>query len=208
MRRRSQGLDLAGLDFLFPPFYFGQLLGLGPDFHHGRKRARRDSVNFTRCSSGSASTVFSISQLLTCLKANAQRQFGSILSCTRLKSPRTCFRRRKTYSFGVKLLLENLPPSLQNQSETLAKCLEAMNRVLPLKAVYLFGSHARGEARPDSDVDLCLVAEGATQQLKAAQRYRKAIWEIRPKPAFTLVPIAPQRLEEKKRSVIIFSRPS
>ena len=36
-----------------------------------------------------------------------------------------------------------------------------MDRVVPLKAVYLFGSHARGEARPDSDVDLCLVAEGA-----------------------------------------------
>jgi predicted nucleotidyltransferase len=37
-----------------------------------------------------------------------------------------------------------------------------MNEVLPLQAVYLFGSHARGAARPDSDVDLCLVAEGAT----------------------------------------------
>ena len=104
----------------------------------------------------------------------------------------------KTYSVAVKLLLENLPPSLANQRETLAKCLEAMDRALPLKAVYLFGSHARGEARPDSDVDLCLVAEGATEQLKAAQRCRKAIWEIRPKPAFTFVPISPTRLEEKK----------
>jgi len=98
----------------------------------------------------------------------------------------------------MKLLLENLPPSLVEQRETLARCLEAMDRVMPLKSVYLFGSHARGEARPDSDVDLCLVAEGATEQLKAAQRYRHAIWDIRPKPAFTLVPIAPQRLEEKR----------
>jgi predicted nucleotidyltransferase len=98
----------------------------------------------------------------------------------------------------VKLLLENLPASLANQRETLAKCLEAMDRVLPLKAVYLFGSHARGEARPDSDVDLCLVAEGATEQLKAAQRFRSAISEIRPKPAFTLLPIAPERLKEKQ----------
>ena len=94
--------------------------------------------------------------------------------------------------------MKNLPSSLANQRETLAKCLEAMDRVLPLKAVYLFGSHARGEARPDSDVDLCLVAEGAQQQLKAAQRFRAAIWDIRPKPAFTLMPIAPERLEEKK----------
>ena len=29
-----------------------------------------------------------------------------------------------------------------------------MNDVMPLRAVYLFGSHARGEAGPDSDVDL------------------------------------------------------
>ena len=102
------------------------------------------------------------------------------------------------YSVGVKLLLENLPPSLANQRETLARCLEAMDRVLPLTAVYLFGSHARGEARPDSDVDLCLVAEGATEQLKAAQKLRSAISEIRPKPAFSLLPIAPQRLREKQ----------
>lgn len=98
----------------------------------------------------------------------------------------------------VKLLLENLPPSLQPQRETIARCLEAMNRVEPLLAVYLFGSHARREARADSDVDLCLVARGASEQLKAAQRFREAIWDIRPKPAFTLIPIAPERLEEKQ----------
>ena len=98
----------------------------------------------------------------------------------------------------VKLLLENLPPSLRDQRDTLARCLEAMNRVAPLQAVYLFGSHARGEAGPDRDVDLCLVADGATEQLKAAQQFRGAISEVRPKPAFTLLPITPQRLEEKK----------
>ena len=41
---------------------------------------------------------------------------------------------------SVKLLLENLPASLQDQHETLAKCLEAMDRALPLTAVYLFGN--------------------------------------------------------------------
>lgn len=107
-------------------------------------------------------------------------------------------RHAKPYSVGMKLMLENLPSSLANQREILAKCLEAMDRVMPLQAVYLFGSHARGEARPDSDVDLCLVAEQATEQLKAAQQFRRAISEIRPKPAFSLLPIAPQRLREKQ----------
>jgi predicted nucleotidyltransferase len=73
-----------------------------------------------------------------------------------------------------------------------------MDRALPLRAVYLFGSHARGDARPDSDVDLCLVAEGAERQLKAAQEFRRAMRPLRGKPSFTLVPISPARLEEKK----------
>jgi|ERR1043166_2578354 predicted nucleotidyltransferase len=98
----------------------------------------------------------------------------------------------------MRLLLDNLPASLRQQRESLARCLQAMDRMMPLRAVYLFGSHARGEARPDSDVDLCVVADGATEQLKAARVFRRAMRPIRPKPAFTLVPIAAKRLEEKK----------
>src|SRR5437867_10243178 len=67
----------------------------------------------------------------------------------------------------VKLLLDNLPAKLQSQRDTLAQCLEAMDRVMPLRAVYLFGSHARGESRPDSDVDLCIVADGAERPHRA-----------------------------------------
>ena len=99
----------------------------------------------------------------------------------------------------MKLLLDNLPPSLAAHRDTLARCLEAMDRVLPLRTVYLFGSHARGDARPDSDVDLCVVADGAAKQLEAAQLFCRAIRPIRPKPSFTLVPITPERLAEKRR---------
>ncbi len=98
----------------------------------------------------------------------------------------------------VKLLLENLPPGLQSQRETLAQCLQAMDRALPLRAVYLFGSHARGEARHDSDVDLCIVSDGAERQLEAARKWREAMWGIWPCPAFTLLPISPERLAEKR----------
>jgi predicted nucleotidyltransferase len=111
----------------------------------------------------------------------------------------SCRKRRDGCSLQtVKLLLENLPPSLAAQRETMARCLEAMDRALPLREVWLFGSHARGEARPDSDVDLCLVAEGAEQQLQAAQQFRRAMRPLTGKPSFTLVPIAPARLAEKK----------
>ena len=98
----------------------------------------------------------------------------------------------------MKLLLENLPPSLAPQRETLRRCLEAMNAALPIQQVILFGSHARGEAGPDSDVDLCLVAEGAERQLAAAEKWRLAMRPVWPRPSFTLIPISPSRLEEKK----------
>lgn len=99
---------------------------------------------------------------------------------------------------AVRLLLDNLPPSLQPQRETLARCLEAMNGVLPLRQAILFGSHARGEARRDSEVDLCLVADGAVRQLEAAAKFRHVLWDIQACPAFTLIPITPSRLDEKK----------
>ncbi|MEQ1750405.1 MAG: nucleotidyltransferase domain-containing protein [Prosthecobacter sp.] len=98
----------------------------------------------------------------------------------------------------MKLLLENLPPSLHDQRETLRLCLEAMDRALPLKQVILFGSHARGDARPDSDVDLCLVADGAGEQSQAAGVWRRAMRPLRGKPSFTLIPISPGRLIEKQ----------
>jgi uncharacterized protein len=97
------------------------------------------------------------------------------------------------------LLLENLPPSLRDYADAIRECLMAFDKVMPLRAVYLFGSHARGDARPDSDVDLCLVSDGAERQLDAAARFRRATRDIRPKPSFTLVPITPARLEEKRQ---------
>jgi predicted nucleotidyltransferase len=99
----------------------------------------------------------------------------------------------------MKLLLDRLPSSLQGRRETLAQCLLAIGQVRHVHAVYLFGSHARGEARPDSDVDLCIVADGAERQLETATEFRRALWPLRPKLAFTLLPITPNRLEEKQR---------
>jgi predicted nucleotidyltransferase len=98
----------------------------------------------------------------------------------------------------VKLMLDNLPPSLTDQRETLTQCLRAMDQAAPLRSVYLFGSHARGEAKPDSDVDLCLVADSAERQQEILARLGNAIWDVWPRPPLTLIPISPQRLAEKK----------
>ena len=108
----------------------------------------------------------------------------------------------------MKLHLENLPASLATQRDTLRRCLEAMDAALPIQRVILFGSHARGEARPDSDIDLCLVAEGATRQFEAARQWRQAMWPLRPFLSFSLIPISPQRLAEKNNVAIISFTPS
>jgi predicted nucleotidyltransferase len=98
----------------------------------------------------------------------------------------------------MKLLLENLPQGLSSQRDSLSKCLFAMGRAANIRAVYLFGSHARGDAQPDSDVDLCIVSDDAERQLEAAAKFREAIWDVWPRPALTLVPITPARLAEKR----------
>jgi hypothetical protein len=102
------------------------------------------------------------------------------------------------YSEEVKLRLDNLPASLQGQRQVLARCLQLMDQALALRSVYLFGSHARGEAKEDSDVDLCLVSEGAERQLESARIFREAIGDIWPCPSFSLLPITPHRLAEKQ----------
>ncbi len=65
------------------------------------------------------------------------------------------------------------PPQVERESELsgsidgkLAQVLSALRRELPcilgdqLDAIYLYGSRARGNARPDSDIDVLIVVRG------------------------------------------------
>lgn len=99
----------------------------------------------------------------------------------------------------MRILGENIPLSLASQKNSLLRCIDAMCGAMPVRQVLLFGSHARGQAGRDSDVDLCIVAEGAGHQMGAARCFRRALRGIRPKPAFSLVPITPKRLAEKRK---------
>lgn len=98
----------------------------------------------------------------------------------------------------MKLLMENIPVPLRSSENGLTECLKAFGRACPVERVFLFGSYARGEQKQDSDVDLCIVAESAENQLSAARTLRRAIRDVRPKPAMTLIPITPARLREKQ----------
>ena len=55
---------------------------------------------------------------------------------------------------------------------------EAVRRVLSAgspELVVLFGSHARGDARPDSDLDLLIVEESSLPRYRRAPRYLRAL---------------------------------
>ena len=98
----------------------------------------------------------------------------------------------------MKILEQNFPKTLAAKQPALEECLQAFNRVYPVHRVFLFGSHARGTPHRDSDVDLCIVAEGFESQDRAGIALRRAIGRIRGKPPFTLIPITPNRLREKQ----------
>lgn len=99
----------------------------------------------------------------------------------------------------MRILTENFPRALTPNQWALQQCLKAFNTVYPVRQVLLFGSHARGTPHADSDVDLCIVADGFTAQDQAAIALRRAIGAIRGKPPMTLIPITPARLAEKQR---------
>ena len=68
--------------------------------------------------------------------------------------------------------------------------------------VVLFGSHARGEANENSDVDLMIIADSNLPRFK---RSRKLYTLLKPYPfAMDLLVYTPQEVEKGKRSDVTF----
>jgi predicted nucleotidyltransferase len=59
-----------------------------------------------------------------------------------------------------------------NIKKLLKKFKSELNRIYgeQLKSVYLYGSYARGDARPDSDIDLLMVIKGEFDYLEMLKR--------------------------------------
>lgn len=60
---------------------------------------------------------------------------------------------------------------------------EAVARILAVgspQKIVLFGSRARGEARPDSDLDLLIIEESDLPRYRRSARYRRALLGLFP----------------------------
>ncbi|MBI2821813.1 MAG: nucleotidyltransferase domain-containing protein [Acidobacteria bacterium] len=68
----------------------------------------------------------------------------------------------KELSSGVKIFYPRF--SRDELVERLRERLPALNKVLPLQKVVLFGSWARGKATPFSDIDLLVIYAGPLRQ--------------------------------------------
>jgi len=93
---------------------------------------------------------------------------------------------------------------------TAKECIDKMTEVIvrqfdPLRVV-LFGSHARGDASPDSDVDFLVVLPSVEDKRAAAVRIRRALDDF--PAAKDIIVTTPEEIERRGHLVGTVLRPA
>ena len=76
----------------------------------------------------------------------------------------------------MKQLMEHTEIGAEERA-ILSRCRDAVKGIDPLAEVILYGSRARGDAAPDSDYDLLIVADGPAT-LEREDVFRRSIYPI------------------------------
>ena len=89
---------------------------------------------------------------------------------------------------------------------TLTEMKRSFRQIVPSRfRLFLFGSHARGDAGPDSDVDLMLVLPDALATFRTKQRIRDVASESSLRTGYVFsVLIVPESLFQERAGFMVF----
>ena len=65
-----------------------------------------------------------------------------------------------------------------NRTEVVNQISQAIRRTEPSATAILYGSEARGDARPDSDIDVLVLLDGDKRDLKREEKLSGELYEI------------------------------
>ena len=64
------------------------------------------------------------------------------------------------------------------RAEVVNQISQAIHRIEPTATAILYGSEARGDTRPDSDIDVLILLDGERRDLKREHRLSGELYEI------------------------------
>lgn len=75
------------------------------------------------------------------------------------------------------------------RTEVVEQIKEIMSRIAPTAKTILYGSEVRGEARPDSDIDLLILIDGEKMTLAQEEEITLPLYELELKTGVSISPL-------------------
>lgn len=82
------------------------------------------------------------------------------------------------------------------------KIIECVLKVVVPETIILFGSQARGDARPDSDYDILVIKSGIENERKTARDIYRIFVDIDVPIGVDVIVKTPENLEKSKKMVV------
>lgn len=78
---------------------------------------------------------------------------------------------------------------IMKRTDIIEQIRKTIQKVAPTAKTILFGSEARGEARPDSDIDLLILVDGDKMTLEQEEEITMPLYELELKTGIIISPI-------------------